>query len=214
MFVITAKSCRAWIEGLKDVFSNHKEELTSLDSAIGDADHGNNMNRGFSAVYDELEKQNPGSIADILKLTAMTLIRTVGGASGPLYGTWFLKASAIADSEQLNAEQFVSIVIEAVEGLKSRGKSDAGEKTMLDVWIPVRDHLKEQLTSGASLDSMLKTATDLAEQKAEETIPMLATKGRASFLGERSIGHKDPGAASSFLMIQCARDLIAVDEKS
>lgn len=187
--------------------------LTDLDSPIGDADHGINMDRGFTAVQLELNKTPGDTIAEVLKTTAMTLIRTVGGASGPLYGTWFLKASiAAGEASTLDAERFVAVVREAVEGLKVRGKADVGAKTMIDVWGPVLDRMEQDLQAGADLSVLLREATEVARERMEATIPMLATKGRASFLGERSIGHQDPGATSSFLMIEAARDTLPVQE--
>lgn len=211
--VATVDSARAWIARLGEVYARDKAMLTDLDSPIGDADHGINMDRGFTAVQLELNKTPGDTIAEVLKTTAMTLIRTVGGASGPLYGTWFLKASiAAGEASTLDAERFVAVVREAVEGLKVRGKADVGAKTMIDVWGPVLDRMEQDLQAGADLSVLLREATEVARERMEATIPMLATKGRASFLGERSIGHQDPGATSSFLMIEAARDTLPVQE--
>ena len=209
--VVTVESTRAWLVRLAEVFAQERDHLTELDSSIGDADHGINMDRGFSAVRRELESSSPESVAALLKSTAMVLIRTVGGASGPLYGTWFLKAStSIGDAPVLDETVFVAMVTDAVDGLKARGKSDVGEKTMVDVWVPVVDRLTGDLADGLQLDAMLANATHVAEERVAATIPMTATKGRASFLGERSVGHQDPGATSSWLMIRAAADTLPV----
>ena len=209
--VITAESTKAWVIRLAEVFAREKERLTELDSSIGDADHGINLDRGFSAVREELNKVNPDGIADILKTTAMVLIRTVGGASGPLYGTWFLKAATtVGGATTLDGAAFVAMVEEATNGLKARGKSDVGEKTMVDVWVPVLARLKSDLAEGKELDAMLDAAVSVAEAQVAATIPMIAKKGRASFLGERSIGHQDPGATSSWLMIRAACETLPV----
>ncbi|PIE04477.1 MAG: dihydroxyacetone kinase subunit L [Spirochaetales bacterium] len=206
--MITADLVKKWILRLAEVYAAEKAYLTELDSPIGDADHGINLDRGFSAVVVEFEKSNPETISEMLKLTAMTLIRTVGGASGPLYGTWFLKASIAASNyEKLDAAHFVKVVEAAVEGVAQRGKAALNDKTMLDVWIPVVERIKEKLDDGENIQALLLEAEEVAAERLKATIPMIARKGRASFLGERSIGHQDPGATSSFFLIRTAREI-------
>ncbi len=176
------------------------DELTALDSAIGDADHGLNMKRGFEAVLAEKQAILAKPLGEALKTLGMTLVMKVGGASGPLYGTLFMTLG-----KELPAEPSVADVARAmqaaVEALKARGKADFDNKTMLDVLGPVATHLA---SGGAGYDSLRK----LAAERAEATVPMKAIKGRASFLGERSIGHMDPGARSSQIMIEAVCDVL------
>lgn len=171
---------------------DHAAELTELDQAIGDGDHGINMKRGFEAVLSDVDEIATQPLSDALKKLGMTLVMKVGGASGPLYGTLFMEMGKHA-SQQMNLSQFGESLRQSCEGVKKRGKSDIGAKTMLDVLVPVA----EALTTGASADEVIT----LAQQSAEATVPMLASRGRASFLKERSIGHMDPGARSSQLII-------------
>lgn len=199
----------AWINRLADIYAEQKTFLTELDSAIGDADHGINLDRGFSAVRADFAATPPTSINDAFKRTAMTLIRTVGGASGPLYGTWFLTASTtVKDADEITPELLAAVFRAATNGLKARGKSDVGQKTMIDVWEPVTQRVEAAVAEGASLDVMLGAAVEVADAQVQATIPMLATKGRASFLGERSVGHQDPGATSSAMLITALRDIL------
>lgn len=201
--MVTRDLLVAWLERLKDVYEENKDYLTELDSAIGDADHGINMSRGFTALRDALEKTPPETAAAACKLASTTLIKTVGGASGPLYGTLFMKMiPTLTREEPLPPDVFAKALREGVEGIKKMGKSDAGAKTMLDVWIPALDALDQALARGLSIKEALHFAVQAAEQGMKDTIPMLATKGRASYLGERSIGHQDPGATSSWLMLR------------
>lgn len=205
---VTFDQMNGWVFRLTDVFAENKSFLTELDSAIGDADHGINLDRGFSAVKAELQANPPKTIGDLLQQSSMTLIRTVGGASGPLYGTWFLRAAkTVGDVTDIEDPILIAMINEAVEGVKARGKADVGAKTMLDVWIPVASKMREMHDSGVEMHTILHEVAALAELQVEATIPMKATKGRASFLGDRSIGHQDPGATSSMLMINAARDM-------
>jgi dihydroxyacetone kinase-like protein len=186
---------------LEDVASRiiaHAQELTELDSAIGDADHGLNMKRGFEAILADKANIAAKPLPDALKAIGMTLVMKVGGASGPLYGTLFLALAKDLPAKPTLAEAARALGA-AVEAVKARGKADFNNKTMLDVLGPVADHLRN---GTASFDSVRK----LAQTQAEATIPMKAIKGRASFLGERSIGHMDPGARSSALMIAAICD--------
>ena len=198
----------AWIEALQQVYSENKEYLTKLDSAIGDADHGINMNRGFTAVKAELEKNPPDNISNALKTVAMTLIKTVGGASGPLYGTFFLRAStAVTDKETLEPADVVALFETGFSGIIQRGKAEVGDKTMVDAWTPAIAAMNEALTNGATIQEILNKGTGAAEEGMKNTIPLQARKGRASYLGERSIGHQDPGATSTYLMLKQAAEL-------
>lgn len=198
----------AWINALAQIYAENKQYLTQLDSAIGDADHGINMDRGFTAVKADLEKTNPPDISTILKTTAMALIRTVGGAAGPLYGTFFMRASSVcADKTELDAADVVALFEAGLEGIIHRGKAELNDKTMVDAQRPALEAMKQALTDGTDLKTVLEKGTAAAEAGMKNTIPLQAKKGRASYLGERSIGHQDPGATSSYLMIKAAADL-------
>ena len=192
----------AWLQGFADRVAEEKDWLTELDAAIGDADHGINMARGMSAVAAELPDQ-PADLAALFKRTGMKLVSTVGGASGPLYGTFFLRMGAAAgDATSLDGPGLAAALRAGCEGIKARGKAELGEKTMLDAMLPALDALDDALGAGQSPGEAMKTAAAAAATGREATIPMLATKGRASYLGERSIGHLDPGAASSTLLFE------------
>jgi dihydroxyacetone kinase-like protein len=187
-----------------DVLHQNKEYLTELDSAIGDADHGINMDRGFQAIAKKLpELGNMTDIGAILKACGMTLITTVGGASGPLYGTAFLQAgSALAGKQELEPGDLLVAGEAALKGVLMRGKATLGDKTMVDALTPAIAALEVALAAGAKAAEALEKASTAAEAGMTGTIPIQARKGRASYLGERSIGHQDPGATSSFLLIR------------
>ncbi|GGG82068.1 dihydroxyacetone kinase subunit DhaL [Corynebacterium pelargi] len=190
----------AWMHKSAEAIAEHKDTLTDLDRAIGDADHGANLDRGFKAVIEALDAEQPADPQAVLKTTARVLISTVGGASGPLLGTAFLRA-AKATPETIDGQAIAAMLQAALEGIQQRGKASEGEKTMVDAWAPAAQ--AAQATEGdAAL--VLSIAAGAAEAGAAATIPMRATKGRASYLGERSIGHKDPGAASSALILDAA----------
>jgi len=195
-----------WLRSLRECFKENRDYLTRLDSAIGDADHGINMERGFSAVYEQLGKESPGSVEAVLKLAAMTLIRTVGGASGPLYGTFFLRASgAASDKSEFAVADVVTLFDAGLAGIVQRGKAQLGDKTMVDAWIPALSALKVcAAESPEDPAKALRRAAQEAESGMRNTIPLQARKGRASYLGERSVGHQDPGATSTSLMLQAA----------
>ncbi|MEZ4770144.1 MAG: dihydroxyacetone kinase subunit DhaL [Caldilineales bacterium] len=198
-----------WLTCYRQVLKDNKDYLTELDSAIGDADHGANMDRGFNAVLAKLPTVEDKDIGTILKTTGMTLVSTVGGAGGPLYGTFFMRAGMAVDGKaELTPAELAAALDAGVAGVQQRGKATPGEKTMLDLLTPACAALHEALDGGADLKVSLDAAAAAAEQGMKDTIPMLATKGRASYLGERSIGHQDPGATSSFLLIQCAADCL------
>jgi len=205
--VITRDDVLAWLRNFRQVVGENKGYLTELDSAIGDADHGINMDRGFGAVMAKLDGVADKDISTILKTAGMTLVSTVGGAGGPLYGTFFMRAgAAVANKEELSAEDVLAALEAGLAGVQQRGKATTGEKTMVDALTPGCQAMRQAIDSGADLDQAIKAAADAAEQGMKDTIPMLATKGRASYLGERSIGHQDPGATSSYLLLRCAAD--------
>ncbi len=185
-----------------DVIIANKEYLTELDSAIGDGDHGINLARGFKKLKEKLENDNFENRNELFKITAMTLISNVGGASGPLYGTAFLNISKVISDAELDLDDLVEIAEEAIAGIQKRGKAEAGEKTMLDTIIPAAESLKKSRDDNSNLTTALNNCLKAAAAGMEDTIEMQATKGRASYLGERSIGHQDPGATSAYLMIK------------
>jgi phosphoenolpyruvate---glycerone phosphotransferase subunit DhaL len=197
----------AWINLVADRIHEQKQYLTELDSAIGDADHGINMDRGFQAVIPVLPTLPAGDIGGLFKGIAMKLISTVGGASGPLYGTFFLRMSpGTAGKAEMTLPEFADAVDAGIEGLVVRGKAEPGDKTMLDVWFPARDALRAGVEAGNPPADVLAAMVEAAEQGMLATIPLVARKGRASYLGERSAGHQDPGATSSHLLIKAAAD--------
>jgi dihydroxyacetone kinase-like protein len=200
----------AWLRELAAVYERSKDELTGLDAAIGDADHGTNMARGFAAVAADLAANPPADISSALKAAAMTLIRTVGGAAGPLYGTFFLRASAACVGlGELGPADWLAAFSQGVEGVRQRGKAGLGDKTMLDALLPAAQAMQDALTEGQELPDMLWRAEQAAKAGMEGTIPLQARKGRASYLGERSIGHQDPGATSSYLLVRAAAATLA-----
>lgn len=196
------------IEAVAGKISENREFLTELDSAIGDADHGINMSKGFSAVLEKLHSQKAEDCGTILKTVGMTLVSTVGGASGPLYGTAFMKAGqAVAGKSSLDFEDFVTILDQALEGIKYRGKAQLGEKTIIDSLEPAVEILKKE-KDFSDKNSAMDKALNAAKEGVEYTKNIIAKKGRASYLGERSIGHQDPGATSCYLMLQAAIEKI------
>lgn len=196
------------IAGIANAIIQNKDFLTDLDREIGDADHGVNMARGFEAVLAKVPQDN-ADIGAVLKKTGMTLLSTVGGASGPLYGTAYMEAGkAAAGKEKLTPEDFKDMLAAAIEGIKKRGKAVQGEKTMLDALIPALEEYTAKLESGASMQDALDAACEAAIKGVEFTKTIRATKGRASYLGNRSIGHQDPGATSAALTLEAIRDFI------
>jgi len=192
-----------WLERTADVLHENRTYLTDLDSAIGDADHGINMDRGFSAVRDRFPTMATMDISTRLRTVGSTLVSTVGGAGGPLYGTAYLRAAGVAAGKQeLSSADVVAILEAFLGGIVARGKAQPGEKTMVDALTPALASARQALDEGATLAQITRRAATAAEEGAQATIPMLATKGRASYLGERSIGHQDPGATSSWLILR------------
>lgn len=201
----------AWLTKCAEVLFENKTYLTELDSAIGDADHGINMERGFKKVLTQLPGVADSDIGNILKTTGMALISSVGGAGGPLYGTLFMRAGmSLSGKQELTAEDMVVMLQAAVEGVVQRGKANLGDKTMVDALTPAVEAFKVTVeTNGGDIVEGMQHAVAAAEQGMKDTIPMLAKKGRASYLGERSIGHQDPGATSSYLILKVLLDTVS-----
>jgi dihydroxyacetone kinase-like protein len=195
---IDTAAVRGWIKGFAAEIAEHREELVRLDTAIGDGDHGTNMNRGMTAVMEKLEGGAEEDIGAVLKTVAMTLISKVGGASGPLYGTLFLQMSMGATGKtELDLAGWTAALEAGVAGVQKRGRAEPNDKTMIDALLPAVEALK----GGGSLED----AEEAARQGMEATTPLEARKGRASYLGPRSVGHQDPGATSSYLLLRAAR---------
>jgi dihydroxyacetone kinase-like protein len=196
-----------WVRTFAAAIAENKTYLTELDSAIGDADHGINMDRGMQAALAKLDGVPAGDVGALFKAIGMTLVSTVGGASGPLYGTLFLQlASATNGKAELEAADWLAALTAAVQGVQARGKAEPGDKTMLDALVPARDAFASALEEGAELPDALRRSAEAAEDGMKATIPLVARKGRASYLGERSAGHQDPGATSSALLLRTAAD--------
>ena len=202
--MITVDSLVAWLLDFARQVETHRDELTALDSAIGDADHGANMVRGMKAVTAALDPP-PDTVAALFKKVGMTVVSTVGGASGPLYGTFFLRfGTAAGEVTSLDAEGLAKALRAGLDGVVARGRPEPGDKTMFDALAPALDALDGALASGAGLADALRTAAAAADSGRDATVPMLARKGRASYLGERSVGHQDPGATSTALLLHSA----------
>jgi dihydroxyacetone kinase-like protein len=211
--VVSLDQLVAWLSSFRDAVHEHGAHLTELDSAIGDADHGANLIRGMDAVMAALEPAPPGTAGELLKKVGMTLVTSVGGASGPLYGTFFLRAGAAAgDATELDGEGVLAMLRAGLEGIVARGKAEAGDKTMYDALAPAIEALAASLGGDASLSDATRSAADAAAAGRDATEPLQALKGRASYLGERSIGHVDPGAASSALLVAALADAVSGGE--
>ncbi len=212
--MITRDMLISILGNIAETIGENKELLTDLDRAIGDGDHGINMNKGFKKVAEKLDTVKDKDCGFILKTTAMALISTVGGASGPLYGTAFLNASKVANGKmELDVEDISKMFDEGIKGIVMRGKAERGEKTMLDALIPAYEKFKEVAKSNNDIVECFKEATKAAYEGVEFTKTIKATKGRASYLGDRSIGHQDPGATSSYLILQAVVDTLAEEAK-
>jgi phosphoenolpyruvate---glycerone phosphotransferase subunit DhaL len=208
--VITREDVLEWIRAYAAVIADNREYLIELDAAIGDADHGANLDRGFKAVLAKLPELADKDIGTILKTIGMTLVSTIGGASGPLYGTFFLQAGLkTAGKLELSLPDWVEALEAAVLGVTARGKAEPGDKTMLDALVPALHSLAKSQADNTAAAQALSNSAEAARLGMEATRPMLARKGRASYLGERSVGHQDPGATSSYLLIQAAADIWA-----
>ena len=201
---LDAAWARRWIELSAADVAEQRDYLVDLDRAIGDGDHGENMDRGFKAAVEALGQAQPASVAEVLKTVAKTLMSTVGGAAGPLYGTAFLRASKAAGDGDLDGAGVAAVIAGALDGIQARGKATTGEKTMVDAWTPALEAARAAAESGSDPATVLEAAATAAEAGAAATEPLRATKGRASYLGERSIGHLDPGAVSTSLILRAA----------
>jgi dihydroxyacetone kinase-like protein len=202
---VTAEQVRDWIRRFADVVAENRMELVRLDTAIGDGDHGTNMDRGMKKAVEKLDGTEGGDIGADLKAVGMALVSSVGGAAGPLYGTLFLQmGSASAGKDELDLDGWTAAVEAGVKGVQSRGKAEPGDKTMIDAWLPALDALRD----GGDLGEALARAADAAEEGMKATTPMEARKGRASYLGPRSVGHQDPGATSSYLLLRAAAETL------
>ena len=197
-----------WIEAYAALIAQNETYLTELDAAIGDADHGANMHRGMQAVIARLPGIADMDIGTILKTVGMTLVSTVGGASGPLYGTFFLQmATATANKSGLTLVDWAVALEAGLNGVIMRGKAQSGDKTMIDALLPALNSLKEAITQGMAQGDALRQSALAAETGRDATVPLVARKGRASYLGERSAGHQDPGATSAHLLLKAAADV-------
>lgn len=195
----------AWLRLSASVVAENRMALIELDRAIGDGDHGENLDRGFTAILEKLDAEPPATPGAAFKLAAMTLMSKVGGAAGPLYGTAYLRAAtAVGEAAELDASTLVAALAAARDGVVARGKAETGDKTMIDAWTPAVDAATAAAESGAEPAAVLAAAATAAEAGAAATEPLIARKGRASYLGERAIGHRDPGAQSSALILRAA----------
>lgn len=197
-----------WLKNCKQIMDIQRDYLTQLDTDIGDGDHGLNMQRGFSKALEKVATVSDKDISTILKTVGMTLLSQVGGASGPLYGTLFIKGSqSVVGKEEISAEELITVLKNGVDGIVARGRAELGDKTMCDVWLPVLAELNAADKS-QPLTQLLENAVQKAEESLVATIPMVAKKGRASYLGERSAGHQDPGATSSTYLLKALYDAV------
>ena len=202
---MTSEQVRDWLRRFADVVSEKRMELVRLDTAIGDGDHGTNMDRGMKKAVEKLDSTEGGDIGADLKAVGMALVSSVGGAAGPLYGTVFLQmGSTTAGKSELDLDGWTAAVEAGVKGLQARGKAEPGDKTMVDAWLPALAALRE----GGDLGEALTRSADAAEEGMKATTPMEARKGRASYLGPRSIGHQDPGATSTYLLLRAAAETL------
>jgi len=202
---ITRDDTLNWVKAVATTIGDNSAYLTDLDRAIGDADHGANMDRGFKAVMNKLPEFSDKDIGTIFKTVGMTLISTVGGAGGPLYGTFFLQAGMkTAGKMELNLADWAEALEAALSGVIMRGKAELGDKTMVDALTPAVAALKQSITDNQPINKALELSAEAARQGMEGTIPLVARKGRASYLGERSAGHQDPGSTSSYLILKAA----------
>ena len=199
--VITIDQLTSWLRRFHQQVIKNQAELTELDAAIGDADHGINMARGMAAVIDKLDGEQPARVNDLFKTVAMTLVMSVGGASGPLYGTFFLRfGGAVGSVTELDTAALATGLHAGRAGIAERGKAELGDKTMIDALSPALDAMETVIKNGGDLAAAVTAARDAAAAGRDATLPMVARKGRASYLGERSAGHVDPGAASMSLL--------------
>ena len=207
---IDAAGVHRWIELFAQAMAEHREELVRLDTAIGDGDHGTNMDRGMQRALEKVAAEPAADPGALLKTVAMTLISSVGGAAGPLYGTLFLQlGGGLTDHPAGDVTSYAAAWRRALDGVQSRGKAQAGDKTMVDAMIPAVEALEQAADTGAELDAALHAAADAAREGMLATVPLVARRGRASYLGERSAGHQDPGATSTHYLFESAAEALA-----
>lgn len=212
--VVSVADLVAWCRRFAELIEGHGDELSSLDAAIGDADHGTNLRRGCRAVLAALDGDRPETVSGFGKAVAMQLISAVGGASGPLYGSFFLAFGTTGGAtDALPLDGFATAWRAGVDGVVSRGKAEPGDKTMLDALVPAVTAMESAVAGGAALRAVLDAGVQAAEAGMAATVPMIARKGRASYLGERSIGHQDPGATSSWLLVRAAAETLGHDAR-
>jgi phosphoenolpyruvate---glycerone phosphotransferase subunit DhaL len=208
--VITMEQLAYWLRRFRNLVIKNQTQLTELDSAIGDADHGINMARGMTAVIDKLDGHQPPHANELFKIVAMALVTSVGGASGPLYGTFFLRfGGATGAATELDIEALAMALDAGLTGIMERGKAEPGDKTMVDALSPAVDAMEAVIKSGGDLATAVTSARDAAAAGRDATVPMVARKGRASYLGERSAGHMDPGAVSMSLLFDALAEELA-----
>jgi dihydroxyacetone kinase-like protein len=203
---ITRDGVLDWMNRFAGEMAEHREELVALDTAIGDGDHGTNLNRGMTKAVEKLDAAEQADPGAVLKTVAMALVSSVGGAAGPLYGTLFLQmGGAMAGNHEVDLETYAGAWRKGLEGVQARGKAEAGDKTMVDALIPA----VEALEAASDLDSGLQAAAQAAEDGMKATTPLVARKGRASYLGERSKDHQDPGATSTYYLFKSAAEALS-----
>jgi dihydroxyacetone kinase-like protein len=209
---ITGGGVVAWLHAYAEAVAENREYLMELDAAIGDADHGSNMDRGMNAVTARLDELPADDMGALLKAVGMTLVSTVGGAAGPLYGTFFLRlGAAVGPASELTITDFAAAFGSGVGGVQARGRAEPGDKTMIDALVPAAETLAASAAAGQAPAHALRLAAEAAERGMKATVPLVARKGRASYLGERSAGHQDPGATSSWLLLKAAAALAGGD---
>jgi dihydroxyacetone kinase-like protein len=207
--VFTAAQAVAWVRASAAVVEENAAALTRLDAAIGDGDHGTNMNRGFKAALQRLDGLQDEDLGGVFKAVGMALISKVGGASGPLYGSFYLAlGKELGDAAEVDDERLAAALRAGYQGVVARGKAQLEDKTMLDAWHPALEALDAALASGEELGAALDAAEQAAEAGMKATIPLVARKGRASYLGERSRDHQDPGATSTHLLVKALADVV------
>lgn len=196
-----------WLDALQTLFAENRQQLTDLDAAVGDGDFGISLDRGFTAVKAELAAKPPADIRAVFQNVATVLIKTMGGSSGPLLGTFFLRAgTACAEKSELAPADVVALFQAGVEGLQQRGKAALGDKTMMDAWLPAVDAMRSALQGGSGVTEILERGAAAAEAGMRATVSMSARKGRASYLGDRSVGHQDPGATATYMLLKAAAE--------
>lgn len=205
---------RTWVQAIAAAVDKRKDHLTQLDSAIGDADHGTNMHRGFSAAVTALTDYEPDTVGAVLVKTGTTLISTVGGASGPLYGGAFRAIGKALDTPTADPQQVAAALAAGLASIEKLGAAAPGDKTMIDAYAPALAAFQQQADAGADLAAAAEAAADAAEEGMRATTPMQARKGRASYLGARSIGHQDPGATSTALVFRALAETLAARAES